>query len=335
MTKTFPNSQGSWLLAQSGLNESYRVLHLSNHFSRVFLSISVKSNRFPTLIETQWPETYLLPRPAHLFPHRLLHANGDHTDCSLMQQARWSQLDSLSRLWVMDIGWPGQTHEDYNKCPPKLMVFDLLRHNIQVLHIDCSQYIQPNDTRLLDIKLGPRISSCGVEKFIYFVLADNSHLLAYDIMEQKWHYPKLRSKKYKTINEFLPIYPQNIAFGLNAEILISDNDGNLYSSANNMNRIAKKPNHSHSAAINMTLLGALLGPTHSMMIDSQGILFYVVTKFGAVVRCVYGENITTEDSEIIHMTPKNIQQIFFGSEDSVWLLSDKWLSPYDNCFSGF
>ena len=125
----------SWLLAQSGLNESYRVLHLSNHIARVFLSISVKSNRFPTLIETQWPETYdyLLPKPAILFPHRLMHANGDHTDCSLMQQARWSQLDSLSRLWVMDIGWPGQTAEDDNKCPPKLMVFDLLRHNIQVL----------------------------------------------------------------------------------------------------------------------------------------------------------------------------------------------------------
>ena len=183
--------------------------------------------------------------------------------------------------------------------------------------------------------MGPRISSCGIEKFIYFVLADDSRLLAYDILEQKWHYPKLRSKKYKTINEFLPIYPQNIAFSLNGEILISDNDGNLYSSANNINRIAKKPNHKHNAAINMTLLGALLGPTHSMMIDSQGVLFYVVTKFGAVVRCIYRENITAEDSEIIHMTSKNIQQIFFGSEDSVWLLSDRWLSPYDNCFSGF
>lgn len=121
----------SWLLAQSGLNESYRVLHLSNHFARVFLSISVKSNRFPTLIETQWPEACVLPRPALVFPHRLRHANGDHMDCGLIQQARWSQLDSLQRLWVMDMGWPGLTLNDVNKCPPKLMVFDLLRHNIQ------------------------------------------------------------------------------------------------------------------------------------------------------------------------------------------------------------
>lgn len=102
-----------------------------------------------------------------------------------------------------------------------------------------------------------------------------------------------------------------------------------------MNRLANKPYQNGNTNLNMTLLGALLGPTHSMMVDSNGVLFYVVTKFGAVVRCVYKGNITAEDSEIVHMTAKNIQQIFFGSEDSVWLLSDKWLSPYDNIFSSF
>lgn len=122
----------AWLLAHSGLNESYRVLHLSTHYSRVFLSITVKSHTFPTLIETKWPESYLPIHPPVIYPHRFLHANGDHSDCSLIQQARWSQVDSLSRLWVMDIGWPGFNKTDPHKCNPKLMVFDLLRNNIEV-----------------------------------------------------------------------------------------------------------------------------------------------------------------------------------------------------------
>lgn len=183
--------------------------------------------------------------------------------------------------------------------------------------------------------MGPRITSCGNEKFIYFILANDPHLLAYDILEQKWHYHLLRSKKYCTIKEFLPIKPQDIAFGLKGEILISDDDGHLYRAPNQMNRIEGNSNNTEDSVITMFLLGPLLGPTRGMMVDPYGALFYVVTKFGAVVRCVYKQNITAEDSEIIHMTSKNIQQIFFGNEGSVWLLSEKWLQPHDKCFSGY
>lgn len=124
---------GSWLLTQCGLNESYRVLHLSAHFNRVFLSITVKSATFPTLIETQWPDAYIPAVTPILYPHRRAHANGDHTDCSLIQQARWSQVDSLSRLWVMDMGWSGHNATAEHKCNPKLLVFDLIRNSIEVL----------------------------------------------------------------------------------------------------------------------------------------------------------------------------------------------------------
>lgn len=125
----------AWLLAQCGLNESYRVLHLSTHFSRVFLSITVKSKTFPTLVETQWwPDNYVPSSTPILFPHREAHANGVHNDCRLIQQATWSQVDSLSRLWVMDLGWPSFNESYKRSCRPKLLVFDLIRNNIEVLN---------------------------------------------------------------------------------------------------------------------------------------------------------------------------------------------------------
>lgn len=156
-------------------------------------------------------------------------------------------------------------------------------------------------------------------------------MLAYDILEQKWHYKQLLSKKYCTISEFLPIKPRDIAFGKHGDILISDEDGNLYTAPNAFHNVTSFS----SDTIEMSLLGALLGPTRGLLIDPQGVLFYVVSKYGAVVRCEYKQNMTAEDSEIVHMTSKNIQQIFFGSEGSVWILSDRWLKPHDQCISGF
>ncbi|XP_013119276.1 uncharacterized protein LOC106096195 [Stomoxys calcitrans] len=327
------NVTRAWLLAQCGLNESYRVLHLSTHFARVFLSITVESNNFPTLIETQWPDNYLPALAPILYPRREAHANGVHTDCGLIQQATWSQVDSLSRLWVMDMGWSGYNDQaDQLTCNPKLLVFDLIRNNLEVLRIDCGKYIRADgNSQVLDIGLGPRTSPCGSEKFLYFVLSDDSHLYAYDILEQRWHHKQLKSKKYSTISEFLPIKPRDLTFNIGGEILISDEDGNLYTAPN----IFHNSTLLRSDTIEMFLLGTLLGPTRGLMVDPYGILFYVVTKFGAVVRCEYKEHITTEDSEIIHMTSKNIQQIFFGSEGSVWLLSDRWLRPHDQCISDY
>ncbi|XP_073841615.1 L-dopachrome tautomerase yellow-k, partial [Musca autumnalis] len=323
----------AWLLSQCGLNESYRILHLSTHFDRVFLSITVKNDKFPTLVETQWPEKYLPSLKPILYPHMEAHANGVHSDCGRIQQAVWSQVDSLSRLWVMDIGWPGYNSSDIHRCNPKLLVFDLIRNNIEVLRIDCGKFLRSNvdGSQLLDIGLGPRVSPCDSEKFIYFIVSHDSHLLTYDILEQKWHNVLLTSKKYSMINDFLPIKPRDLTFASQNELLLSDEDGKLYRGPN----IFHNSSQSSFDTIEMILMGSLLGPTRGLMMDSYGVLFYVVSKFGAVVRCEYTQNITAENSEIIYMTSKNIQQIFFGSEDSVWLLSDRWLRPHDQCISGY
>lgn len=203
---------------------------------------------------------------------------------------------------------------------------------MQLLRIDCGQYIQPDSSKLLDIQLGPRLTPCGSEKFIYFLLANDPHLLAYDLLEQRWHYRLLRSKKYCTVAEFLPIKPRDIGFGKYGEILISDEDGMLYRSDNAFHNKTTKPFDS----IEMFPMGSLLGPTQDLMVDAYGVMFYGVPKYGAVVRCEYKMNMTAEDSEIIHMTSKNIQQIFFGQDGaSVWLLTDRWLKPHDQCFVGF
>ncbi|XP_060653113.1 uncharacterized protein LOC132789245 [Drosophila nasuta] len=321
---------GAWLMSQAGLNDSsYNVRHLSTHFSRVFLSISVTHNDFPTLIEAQWPVSYL-PMRTVVFPNSETHANRAEaaSDCTRLQQTHWTQVDSLSRLWVMDLGWPD------GGCAPKLLVFDLMRNNAELLRIDCGQYIDANATQSLVVQLGPKSSSCELERHIYFIQDSRPHILAYDILEQTWHQRDLMSNKYENMRQTFPIRPIDFTFGLKGELIVSDQDGVLYSSVKQLQLTDSNSVASSSLSVQLTRLGSLLGPSRSMLIDYFGALFYVMPKFGAVVRCAQLANLTAEGNEIIYLTSKNIQQIFFGAEGSVWVLSDRVLKPQDICYPG-
>ncbi|XP_036327635.1 uncharacterized protein LOC118740245 [Rhagoletis pomonella] len=351
----------AWHLAQTGLTESYRVRHLSLHYLRVFLCISVDSELFPTLIATKWPERYV-PLQSTIYPHMYAHANGNRSDCDLIQKAIWTQVDNLGRLWVLDAGWEEMKSENANMCAPKLLVYDLIRNDAEVLRIDCGRYLTPKDAENLVIKLGPPPELCKVEKYVYFLRPDDAHILAYDIIEQKWQRRALNSRKFQGIIETpFPIKPIDIAFGQQRELLFADADGKLYATPNsqlkkklnnalklNSNKIAKEfteqqTQHEEVVEVNdksntieLELLGSLLGPSKGMMVDSRtGALFYAVPKFGAIVRCDYHRNLTAEDNEIVYFTSKNIKQIFFGIEGAVWLLTDRVLQPDDHCFAYF
>ncbi|XP_022226141.1 uncharacterized protein LOC111076601 [Drosophila obscura] len=319
----------AWMLTKAGFNESsYSVRHLSMHYSRVFLSVTVKGNDSPTLIEAQWPVSHF-PMPTVIFPHRDVHANGAHSDCTLLQQAHWSQVDSLSRLWVLDIGWPG------SRCSPRLFVFDLIRNNAELLRIDCGQHF--NDTQSLVVKLGPKVKSCKFERHIYFILGKDPHILAYDILEQTWKSRFLKSYKYESMQQSFAIRPIDFTFGLQGELIVVDQDGGLYSSVDGLQWEENSALSSTSVTKHkeLTRLGTLLGKGRSMIMDSLGTLFYVIPKFGAVVRCVQLANITAEGNEIIYLTSRNIQQIFFGNKNNdVWVLSDRVLKTQDMCFPG-
>ncbi|XP_069967918.1 uncharacterized protein yellow-k [Bactrocera oleae] len=350
----------AWHLAQTGLTESYRVRHLSLYYSRVFLCISVENEHFPTLIATKWPENFVPLRSA-IYPHTYAHANGNRSDCELIQKAIWTQVDNLGRLWVFDAGWeqtPSLSVEETEKttemCAPKLLVYDLIRNDAEVLRIDCSRYLTPRDSEELIIKLGPSPALCKVEKYIYFLRPDDAHILAYDIVEQKWHRRALLSRKFQGIIEApFPIKPIDIAFGLQRELLFADADGKLYATPNSQlktktkeaNEIIDNLNEKQmqqtavttddgANAIELELLGSLLGPSKGMMVDGRtGALFYAVPKYGAIVRCELQRNLTAEDNEIVYFTSKNIRQIFFGVGGAVWLLTDRLLSPDDHCFA--
>ncbi|XP_067646002.1 uncharacterized protein yellow-k [Eurosta solidaginis] len=348
------HTNSAWDLAQTGLRDPYRVRHLSVQHTRVFLCISTKRESFPSLIATNWPGSFV-PLQTVIYPERKAHANGIRSNCELIQKAIWTQVDSLGRLWVLDAGWEDVKSNITHVCPPKLLVYDLLRYDAEVLRIDCSTYLTPKLAESVIVKLGTRTEPCKVEKYLFFLLPDDAHIHAYDIIEQKWHRRALLSRKFHgIIEEQFPIKPIDITFGQQNELLVADADGKLYATANaqlkmklqnrgneiiNTNELNTQQKYgvpeinNKSNAIELELLGSLLGPSRSMLMEmGTGRLFYVVPKYGAIVRSNYHRNMMAEDNEIIYITSNNIQQIFFGREGAVWLLTDRLLQPKDRCF---
>lgn len=116
----------SWDLLPLGIQDNYRLEHVSIYFIRSFLCIRLPINiTFPTLIESTWPENLLAIRPK-IFPNELAHAihSNDIDDCNKIQRARITDIDDYGRLWVFDAG--------NHICNGKIIIYDLLHKNKEV-----------------------------------------------------------------------------------------------------------------------------------------------------------------------------------------------------------
>lgn len=124
----------AWNLAtvdDSGLNfvtnnNEYVVLHVSVFYVRSFMVIQGRWNstikHSITLIESTWPEN-LLPIQPRVFPNDLSHAKSI-CDCNGIIQSIHTAVDRNGMLWLIDNG------SIY--CPPKLIIYNLLKMNAEV-----------------------------------------------------------------------------------------------------------------------------------------------------------------------------------------------------------
>lgn len=77
-----------------------------------------------SIIESTWPEN-LLPIQSRIFPNQLSHSKS-HCDCNGIVQTIQTAIDrNNGLLWLIDNG--------SKFCAPKLLIFDLLRGNNEVM----------------------------------------------------------------------------------------------------------------------------------------------------------------------------------------------------------
>ncbi|XP_055919110.1 uncharacterized protein LOC129951118 [Eupeodes corollae] len=301
----------SWNFVSLGLNDTtYRLMHVSTYYIRAFVCIETQSKYHPTLVESYWPENFFALAPK-VFPNKLAHRRRDKSkDCNLIQQAMLTQIDSWNRLWMLDKG--------SRSCKPKIIVYDLLRDNLEVFRIEIDQF---RGNEIITMKLGPTPTCCQVEEKAYFVVAHKPYLLTFDLLRHTWQKLPISSRKYDNIQQSFPVHPKDIAFGYGNQLLIGEQCGKLFLANSRGN----------GTEIQAEFMGNLIGSPQGMIIDDVGIMYYLVPKFGAVIRCFPRMGLSTEDNEILSLSSLPIKQIFFGVQGSVWLASETPIFAYDHC----
>lgn len=123
VSKTVYVARG-WTLSPLNITSSdASVIHVSVYYGRAFLCLRHDKNfSLPTLVEASWPENLIGTRPK-IFPSEAIHLRRARK-CKGIKQAQATDIDSNSRLWVIDNG------DDI--CSAKIILYDLLYFNDEV-----------------------------------------------------------------------------------------------------------------------------------------------------------------------------------------------------------
>lgn len=182
------------------------------------------------------------------------------------------------------------------------------------------------------MKLDPD-TSCHSKYEMYITVENESTIYVYDLQSDLWRTFKLKASVDEISELVISVNPTHIVFlGLQkvGQMYISDINGNLYfgnlRESNDTNTIFD--------SLVVRKLGVLLGEPKSLILDPMGMLYYIVRKFGVVVRWIpYKGVLKAEEHEILYFSVSETEliQIFFGSMGSVWAVRSNFNVNKDHC----
>ncbi|XP_055693421.1 uncharacterized protein LOC129795899 [Lutzomyia longipalpis] len=259
------NPLWGWCLKNLGMQEGdYELLHLSLYKFRAFLSIRSNSEgRIATLIEAPWPENSLsfATRP---FPGSV-NGEGEEGVCQGIVQSWRTAVDTKGRLWVVDRG------DADGVCPPKIVIFNLRKTWKSEVH----RHVFTNATEGLITSLTIDPQPHGSFTRAYLTLRGSNCIAVYSLEEKKFWTLCTKSTPLQFTETI--ILPTGILY-------LYDGTQNILH-ATDLHTLRKKEFHVNEAFLIQTVpIGNLLGHARSLLIDTQNSLYYIIPRFGAVVK---------------------------------------------------
>lgn len=252
----------SWDLTSLNIT-NFQVIQVSRYYTRAFLCIkSTTSEIIPTFIETNWPENVISFQPK-IFPNSTIILRNDET----IQEAVTSDVDRKGRLWLID-----------NLNPPKLIIYNLLQFNTKIVDYEFSDEFERNSISSI---VCDTIQDGSSNSFISFY--EKEFLLIYSFKDRSIKKLNFIDDK-RDFNQKLhfPI----ITFGFSCVLFLTDNSGRLFYL--DVLSLRRKLDFSWAADsesdVSVRYLGELLRPTESLIVDPKGCLYYIIKKYGCVLR---------------------------------------------------
>lgn len=245
-------STKTWDLSSLNIT-NFQVIQVSRYYSRAFLCIkSTTSDLIPTFIETNWPESVLS------FQSKVFPSNNVVT----------SDVDRKGRLWLIE-----------NLNPPKLIIYNLLKFDSKIVEHDFSDEFERNSISSI---VCDTIQDGSSNSFISFY--EKEFLLIYSLKDRSMKKLNFINEHQRAFNEKLnfPI----ITFGFSCVLFLTDKSGHLFYL--DVLSLRRKLDFSWAAEseldVSVRFLGDLLGPPNSLIVDPQGCLYYIIKKYGCVLR---------------------------------------------------
>lgn len=250
-------STKTWDLSSLNIT-NFQVIQVSRYYSRAFLCIKSTSNEsIPTFIETNWPENGISFQPK-IFPN---------TEEPSIQDVVTSDVDRKGRLWLIE-----------NLNPPKLLIYNLLQFNNKIVDYEFSDEFERNSISSI---VCDTVQDGSSNTFISFY--EKEFLLIYSLKDRSMKKLNFINDQ-RVLNEKLhfPI----ITFGFSCVLFLTDNSGRLFYL--DVLSLRRKLDFSWAAEsesnVSVRFLGELLGPAESLIVDPKGCLYYIIKKYGCVLR---------------------------------------------------
>lgn len=244
-------STKTWDLSSLNIT-NFQVTQVSRYYTRAFLCIkSTTSDLIPTFIETNWPENGISFQPK-VFPS---------------EDVVTSDVDRIGRLWLIE-----------NLNPPKLIIYNLLQFDSKIVEYEFSDEFERNSISSI---VCDTIQDGSSNSFISFY--EKEFLLIYSLKDRSMKKLNFITDQ-RAFNQKLhfPI----ITFGFSCVLFLTDQSGRLFYL--DVLSLRRKLDFSWAAEsesdVSVRFLGELLGSADSLIVDPKGFLYYIIKKYGCVLR---------------------------------------------------
>lgn len=248
---TVIKSTKAWDLSSLNIT-NFQVIQVSRYYTRAFLCIkSTTDEKIPTFIETNWPENGFSFQPKVFSNNEVV----------------TSDVDRKGRLWLIE-----------NSNPPKLMIYNLLQFDNRIVEYEFSDEFERNSISSI---VCDTIQDGSSNSFISFY--EKEFLLIYSFKDRSMKKLNFIDDQ-RAFNQKLhfPI----ITFGFSCVLFLTDKSGRLFYL--DVLSLRRKLDFSWAAEsesdVSVRFLGELLGPPESLIVDPKGCLYYIIKKYGCVLK---------------------------------------------------
>ncbi|XP_065339304.1 protein yellow-like isoform X2 [Cloeon dipterum] len=258
----------------------------------------------------------------HPFPSWDMQGIGN---CSALQNVFGLEVDSHGRLWAVDAGRlftrKNQRRSDLDKCPPKLLIFDLNNNNSIELRYEFPEDVVSRNSSLLSDLVLDKTS----DDWLAYISDASGHIIVFSLGKKKsWRVQHPSMLAAQPEHEPLPLGRDLGVSGL-ALSPLNDRTFLYFSTLSSPELFSVPVSELRAGSDKLTVksVGTKSAPSRGMSMDNKGLMYFGLLGKQSVAtwdtKFSFREELVFEDKEVLQWP----DTFAFDASDNLWLIANK------------